>query len=207
MHKQEFLNQLGQLLQQLPQEEKEKQLAYYSELIDDMTEDGIAEEEAVAKLGTPEEIAETILREQPAPPPKAPTQAPARLGTGWTVLTIILAILSSPIWLPILIAILAILLSISITLWAILISFFVTILALGISGIAMLILPFWQISFSGPLCLMAIGSGLMLIGLGILGFFAVFFLTKGLIFLTKWLFKITKKGIKSLFCRKERNHE
>ena len=65
MTKREFLDDLKSRLSQLPPEELGKRLAYYAELIDDMTEDGMDEQAAVAKLGDVSKIAEEILRDQP----------------------------------------------------------------------------------------------------------------------------------------------
>ena len=46
MNKQEYLDALGRALAQMPGEEREKQIAYYDELIQDMCEDGMSETEA-----------------------------------------------------------------------------------------------------------------------------------------------------------------
>ena len=53
MTKLEYLQRLRAALAPLPAEEREKQLAYYEELFDDMLEDGIGEEEASSHLGAP----------------------------------------------------------------------------------------------------------------------------------------------------------
>ena len=65
MNKQEFLRQLAAQLHSLPQSEIQKSLDYYEELIDDNVEDGRSEEEAVAALGDPKEIADGILLDAP----------------------------------------------------------------------------------------------------------------------------------------------
>ena len=53
MTKLEYLDQLRSCLGQLPPEEAEKAAIYYGELIDDMTEDGYTEQEAVQALAPP----------------------------------------------------------------------------------------------------------------------------------------------------------
>ena len=65
MTKREFLDILRRGLRQLPPEEAQKRLAYYEELLNDMTEDGMTEQEATAKLGDPAALAREILQEQP----------------------------------------------------------------------------------------------------------------------------------------------
>lgn len=57
MKKNEFLDKLKEYLSLLPEDERDAQLSYYNELICDMTEDGIPEEDATARLGTPERLA------------------------------------------------------------------------------------------------------------------------------------------------------
>ena len=49
MSKTEFLTELKKALEGLPEEDIEKSLEYYSEMIDDRIEDGLSEEEAVAE--------------------------------------------------------------------------------------------------------------------------------------------------------------
>ena len=51
MNREEYLEKLRLALAQMPAEEKERQIAYYDELISDMCEDGMSETEATAKLG------------------------------------------------------------------------------------------------------------------------------------------------------------
>ena len=47
MRKQEFLTELRKGLSGLPQDDIEERLSFYSEMIDDQIEEGLAEEEAV----------------------------------------------------------------------------------------------------------------------------------------------------------------
>ena len=57
MLKAEFLGQLQKALLALPAAEVERQRNYYSELIDDMMEDGLSEIEAITRLGRVEDVA------------------------------------------------------------------------------------------------------------------------------------------------------
>ena len=65
MTKADFLQLLERALAQLPEEERRANLEYYSELLDDMLEEGMTEAEATAKLGSPSQIAQSILQEVP----------------------------------------------------------------------------------------------------------------------------------------------
>ncbi len=68
MTKQEFLSELERALGKLPHTEVEQALAFYDEAISDRMEDGLSEAEAVAGLGSIEEIAAQIAAETPAHP-------------------------------------------------------------------------------------------------------------------------------------------
>ena len=67
MTKIEFSERLKQTLvgRGLPREEAAKSVEFYLEMIDDRVEDGMNEEEAVAALGSIEDIAEQILYDLP----------------------------------------------------------------------------------------------------------------------------------------------
>ena len=65
MNKQEFLNALSDRLQGIPIDDREKSLEYYSEMIDDMQEDGLTEEQAVKAMGSINEIADKIINDMP----------------------------------------------------------------------------------------------------------------------------------------------
>lgn len=61
MNKKEFLNKLKKALKALKMEEVQRHLNYYEELLEDMTDNGISEADAIAKIGMPEKIAKEIL--------------------------------------------------------------------------------------------------------------------------------------------------
>ena len=65
MTKVEFLAELRAALAGLPEADIEKSLDFYSEMIDDRVEDGLPEEEAVAALGSIEDIKTQILKDIP----------------------------------------------------------------------------------------------------------------------------------------------
>ena len=65
MKKEQFIKRLRVSLRSLNKDEREKYLSYYEEMIADMIENGISEEEAVARQGEIGKIAEEILSENP----------------------------------------------------------------------------------------------------------------------------------------------
>ncbi|SJZ37853.1 DUF1700 domain-containing protein [Anaerorhabdus furcosa] len=92
MNKQEFLERLENLLNKLSPSEREKAISYYSEMIEDFIEDGCTQEEAVIKVGTPGQIAETILSEDVSNKSKKES-TPAK-----KMLIATLIVLGSPFW-------------------------------------------------------------------------------------------------------------
>ena len=108
MNKQMFLDTLDKALFKLSYSEKKNILNYYEELIEDYKENGCNEEEAVARLEEPNEIADRAISEsQPALERSAPP----------TVLVKILIILGSPLWISILLVGAMLILSILIIIW------------------------------------------------------------------------------------------
>ena len=89
MTKADFLRLLERALMQLSEEERQKNLEYYSELLDDMMEEGMTEAEATAKLGSPNQIAQNILQEMPLSKLVSTRMKPR---SGWTPLAIVLAV-------------------------------------------------------------------------------------------------------------------
>ena len=65
MKKEQFIKRLRVSLRSLNRDEREKYLSYYEEMIADLTENGISEEDAVARQGEIGKIAEEILSENP----------------------------------------------------------------------------------------------------------------------------------------------
>ena len=61
MTKSDFLIELEKKLKSLSSEERAKTINYYSEMISDMIDSGLTQEEATAKLGSPNAIAEEII--------------------------------------------------------------------------------------------------------------------------------------------------
>ena len=65
MTKLQFLLALHDKLAGLPRNEVEERLNFYSEMIEDRMEDGLSEEEAVAAVGSIDEIAAQITADIP----------------------------------------------------------------------------------------------------------------------------------------------
>lgn len=181
MDKVNFLTQLREALQRLPQYEIDQSVAYYSEMIDDRVEDGMSEEEAVASLGNINDIAIQIINETPVVP-----KAIARANTGSRTLNIVLLVLFSPIWVPVALAFILTVFSIYFAIWMVILSLWLVVFALVVGGLATAAAAVPMLAFTHPLtALYAVGSGLALVGIGLFCFFGVLAVSKGLFALTK----------------------
>ncbi len=150
MNKYEFLNEIRARLAGLPEEDIRKTVDFYTEAVEDRVEDGLTEDEAVAQMGTPAEITEKILMETPLPTliKAQPVNEPKRKIKAWEV---ILIILGSPVWLPILITIFALALSIVLVIISVILALVITVIATGIAGV---------VGVFGALAGIFMGSGL-----------------------------------------------
>lgn len=195
MNREEYLAALGRALEQMPPGEREKQLAYYDELICDMCEDGMSEEEATSRLGDPNAVAQELLT---ALPLSTLVKTRVRSSGSLSPLVIALLVLGFPLWFPLLAACGTVLLSLIITLWALFISYAAVAAALLIAAIALL--------FALPLGYVE-GSPLMAAGLLLASAGAGLLLSISLPPLARLLGRATKaigRGIKSIFIKKER---
>ena len=197
MTKLEFLKALENRLSGLPKEDIEKSVDYYREIIDDRIEDGVSEEEAVAAVGTLDEIASNILTETPLPKLIREKVAPKRALRVWEI---VLIILGSPIWLSLLVAAAAVVFSVYIVLWSAVIVLYAVVISFGAGAVAGLFGLVYLCASGNIVCgTLFAGMGLMCAGLAILMFFGSNLAAKGIAVLGKkiWL------GIKFCFVGKE----
>lgn len=198
MSKADFLRLLERALAQLSEEERQKNLEYYSELLDDMMEEGMTEAEATAKLGSPNQIAQSILQEMPLGKLVSTRMKPK---SGWTPLAIVLAVVGSPVWVPLLLAGAAVVLALFVSIWALGFAAVAVVLGLAVAVVATPIIAIRAATLTLPVGLLLLGAGLVLLGLCVLGGLMAVELCKLLWQLTVWL----AHKIKGLFIRKEEN--
>lgn len=164
MTRDEFLIQLGELLACLPADQVEETKAFYAEAIADRMEDGMSEEEAVAAMGTPGEVAEATLDDLPAVP-----RAIARTRRRSTALLWVLAIVGSPVWVPLLLAFVVMALAVYVCIWVLALCVWVIAAALGAVGAAALALVAAGVAVGHvPYVIAMLGCGLAFIGAALL---------------------------------------
>ena len=193
MNKAEFLQKLRAALSGLPQSDVEEKVEFYSEMIDDRMEDGLSEEEAVATVGSVEEIVREIVADIPLSKIAKEKIKPKRKMRAWEI---ILLILGSPIWLSLLIAVFAVILSAYACIWSAIAAFWSGFAALVGVCLGGFVMGIWvMISGSFPVGLLLFGGGLLSGGLAVFAFFGCHAATKGVIFLTKRLVLWTKERL------------
>ena len=198
MRKQEFIYQLWKKLSDLPKEEVEERLSFYAEMIDDRMEEGLSEEEAVAAIGSTDEIAGQIVDDIPVQKIIKEKTKPKKRLRVWEIL---LLVLGSPIWVPLLIiAPFVVMIFLYVALWATVVSLwaiFASFIGCAVGGIASSSILFIM---GKPFAAIAlIGAGLVCAGLSIFIFFGCKAATKGAVVLPYRF----AKAIKHLLIKKE----
>ncbi len=182
MNKIEFAAELERLLQDLPDEERKRSVDFYSEMIDDRMEDGESEEAAVAGLGSPRSVADGIMENA------AGSISRRRKIDSWMI---VLAVMASPIWLPILVSAAAVVLSLFVSVWSVILSFAaaaIGIAAGAVGGAGVSVVMF----VTQPLAdaVFILGCSIMLAGVAIFGVYAseriIVLSAKGTARLFKW---------------------
>ncbi len=194
MNKYEFLEKLKNALAGLGEDEIKKSTDFYAEMIDDAVENGENEEEAVARLGSVEEIAQKIINETPL----AKIVKENVKGHKLSASNIALIIICSPVWLPVATGLFAGAVSVYFALWALIASLFITFAGLLLGGL-MLIAAAVPTALSEPAKAgLMLGLGLVCMGVSVF----VFYLS---VIISKLFIRLTMLGIrkiKGMFMRK-----
>lgn len=197
MHKQEFLAELRNALSGLPQDDLEERMAFYREMIDDRIEEGMCEEDAVAGIGTVDALKAQIFTEIPLQKLVKEKVKPKRPLRAWEV---VLIVLGSPLWFPLIAAAGALVLSLYLVVWSLILSLWVIEVSLWVCVLGALAAVGVYLVQRSPLpALMMLGAALVVAGVSIFLFF-------GCIAASGCILKQTKKAgahFKSAFVRKE----
>ncbi len=187
MKKEQFLWDLRIRLSGLPYADQKKSLEYYSEIIDDQIEQGLSEEEAIRRIGTPATVAMHIMQDAAIAPPTRIKQPKGERSGAITALII----LGSPIWISLLVAfcavaisvlavfvsLLAVFVALAISLWAIEASLAAS--SVGCLLACPLVLLYGEFAFS----VFMLGNAFLLAALTIFFFY-------GAIYGSKWLLRL-----------------
>ena len=207
MNKYEFLACLGEALSGLPQDDIDERLSFYSEMIDDLMDEGYTEWQAVAKIGTVEEITAQVFSEIPFSKLLKQRIKPTKKLEPWELLLIIFGF---PVWFPLLVALpisaFAVLLSLYVSAWAIVVALWSVALAMAVASVGGVVFAIvWLCTQNGALSGLAFAGSLVCAGLAILLFYGCKALTQGVAYLTKNLLALTRNlfvWVKKLFVKK-----
>ena len=183
MTKHEYLAQLEAALTALPLDERNEALRYYGDYFD---ESGMAESEVIARLGTPREVADTILRDFYTGSEKSwNTAIPYansdssrkdrsfqstfhRIKNSFpTWVWVIVGFLTLPIWGTMLLSAVGIVFGSLCALFGILLSLCFVVVALVGSGVALLTSGLIALFTTPAMAFIAIGSGLLVLAVGL----------------------------------------
>ena len=177
MNKQQFIDRLKKKLSDLPASEVNDRVAFYSEMIDDKIEEGFSEEDAVARLGTVDEIADEIISDYPLAKLAREKLQRKNKPAAWKAWTLWL---TSVVWIPLLIALFAVIISLYAAVWSVIATFWASFAAFAVAAPGGVVLGFIYMFADGVFKGFAfIGAGTATAGLAILAFFGCIHATKG----------------------------
>ena len=202
MNKDQFLEELRKRLSGLPKDDIEERIAFYSEMIDDRMEEGVTQEEAVAGIGAIDLVVNQIMAEIPLTKLVKERVNPQKRRSTWKN---VLFVLGAPVWIPLIIAVIAVLFSFYVVIWAVVLCIYAADFTFAAGAVAGLVMIFVYIKTGNPAgASFFAGAGLVCAGLAILLFFAGTGITKSVLNLTGKIFL----RIKTSFVGKEtRNNE
>ena len=197
MTKLNFLLSLHKKLSDLPQNEVEERLNFYSEMIEDRIEEGLCEEDAVSAVGTVDEIAAQITADIALNKTLSEETKTKQHRNAWVI---VLLSLGSPIWLSLLLAAFAVIVSLFVTVWSVTISLWAVFASIALCSLSGVVLGIgFTIGGKGLPGVGLIAASIICAGLTIFLFYGCKNTTKGAVFLTKKLVK----SIQKCFTRKE----
>ena len=193
MNKEQFLTELKNGLSGLPQNDIDERMLFYGEMIDDRMEEGMNEEEAVAGIGSVDEIVSQTISEVPLTKIVKKRMTPERSLQTWEIVLIVLGLPLLAAFVAVVLSMYAVIWSLIITLWAVELTF----IACALSGIAAAA-AYWLHGNLIPGFAM-LGAAFLCGGISIFVFFGCLAASKGILHLTGK----AALGIKTMFIRKE----
>ena len=201
MSREEYLNQLHKYLRKLPRQDYEDAMEYFTEYFQETDEEGAAE--LMKELGTPKEAARELManlldkkiEEHQNYETDGYTRAEKK-GSGKHVIWIALLVLfAAPVGAPILVALAAVVLSLVVCMLAILLCVVLLAACLVIVGGKIIARGILAVPISMSGFAMLTGSGLLAMGVGILGVLLC-------IYLCKWSSMLIAKLVRRITNRK-----
>ena len=194
MNKQEFVALLGKRLKSIYGSDVDERISFYCEIIDDKIEEGLSEEEAVAQLGSVDDVIAQITADYALTKVKVKDNNTKKSHNTWKTA---LLIIGSPVWGSIFISVLAVVFSVWVSLWAVAVSLWAATFALCIGSVAVIVAGVLLLTVGEKgTGLLAISTSLICAGFSILMCLGSFMVSKGMAALTKLLGRATKRCFK-----------
>lgn len=198
MTKNQFLAELKRHISVMPSDDVAASLEYYAEMIEEYMEEGLSEEEAVARIGSPADIAANALGDIPVTKLVKEKIKPKRSLRAWEIT---LLVLGAPLWLSLIIAAAAVVLALYVSFWSVVAAFWSVGISIIASAVACLASGFALcfIAWNTGAGIFLFGAAMFLSGLGIFGIWGCKALTRVMLKLGKLIIK----EIKNCFIKKE----
>ncbi|MDV4150726.1 DUF1700 domain-containing protein [Clostridium sp. AL.422] len=180
MNKSTFIDTLRKSLKLLDEDERNKFISYYEEIIEDYKESGFTEKEVIKKIGSPQSIANNILSEQDIININIPSFKSK-------ILNIILLILGFPLWGSLLLAVILLILSAYIIIWCIPFTTGVTSISFFAASLLSIIGSPFMMADILSVGIIQLGVGIALVGTSILLGLITIYLSKKIIIITMQL--------------------
>lgn len=199
MTREEYMKKLQKYLRKLPKQDYDDAIEYFNEYFSDTDEEG--QQKLIEELGTPKEaVADLMYNLLDRKIQEQETDTEEKKSKKGITLLAVLAIMSTPITVPLFIALLAVLLAVAICVVAVIFSDFVAAFSVLLIGGKLLLrgLVSFPYSLSGALTIT--GCGLLGIGCAILLYLLG-------IYLCKWTGMLLVKLAQVLAGKRGKNHE
>ncbi len=192
MTRNEFITSLKARLSGIPENERQKALDWYSELICDRMEE-MPEEDAVSGIGTVDEIADEIIsqyRQNTTTVQSGGTEPQAKTSPDKgvnTALMIFAVIVLSPIWAPLLVVGLSLALVAVVLVWCAVVTVGAMLVSAAAVGVVGLFYGFWALFVINPAYgLLVLGTALVAAGLTLALIPLIVVTVKGAVRFTVW---------------------
>lgn len=160
----EYLNDLRKRLRTLPRKEADEALSYYEEYFAEAGPEG--EAELINRLGTPAEVAAAIISDYAMKDIHNEGEQKSNKGAFKTMWIVIIAVLASPIAIPLAIVLIAVAIAFIISIFSFYLSLFIAALAMVVVGIVATGVGFVGI-FTAPIeGITLLGGALVCLSLG-----------------------------------------
>ena len=116
MNKRQFLNKLRGKLNGLSEESINEHIAFFSEMIDDRIEEGLSEREAIAAIGSLDLLIPEIMATN------TENESEFKERKKMSAASIVVLAIGSVVWAPILLAVIAIVFTLIVSMWAVLLA-------------------------------------------------------------------------------------